>query len=37
MARAREALRVIDGVGSTFKLDNERLKWIAEDPDLDYL
>lgn len=37
MARAKEALRVIDEVGSTFKLDNETLKWIAEDPDLEYL
>ena len=37
VARAREALRVIDEVGATFKLDNETLKWIAEDPDLEYL
>jgi hypothetical protein len=37
IARAHEALRVIDEVGPTFKLDNETLKWIAEDPDLEPL
>jgi hypothetical protein len=37
IARAHEALRVIDEVASTFKLDEETLKWIAEDPDLEHL
>ena len=37
IARAHEALRVIDEIGPTFKLDNETLKWIAEDPDLEHL
>lgn len=36
-ARAEKALRVIDEVGSTFDLDIETLKSLAEDPDLEYL
>ena len=38
IARAAEAWRVIEEVGSTFKkLDPDTIKWIAEDPDLEYL
>jgi hypothetical protein len=37
IARAEKALRVIDEVGSTFKLDIETMKSLAEDPDLEYL
>jgi len=35
---AQEALSVIEEVASSFKkLDAETIKWIAEDPDLEYL
>jgi len=37
IARAEQALLEIDKIGSTFKLDNETVRSIAEDPDLEYL
>jgi len=37
IARAQQALIEIDKIGSTFKLDKETVKWLAEDPDLEYL
>jgi len=32
IARAQQALDEIEKIGSTFKIDNETLKWLAEDP-----
>jgi len=37
IARAQQALAEIEKIGSTFKIDNETLKWLAEDPDLEYV
>lgn len=37
IARAQQALLEIEKIGSTFKLDGETLKWLAEAPDLEYL
>jgi hypothetical protein len=38
IARAEQAWREILEIASTFKkLDSETLKWIAEDPDLEYM
>jgi hypothetical protein len=38
IARAEQAWREISEIASTFKrLDSETLKWIAEDPDLEYM
>ena len=38
IARAEQAWKEIREIASTFKrLDPETLKWIAEDPDLEYL
>jgi len=38
IARAEQALKEAIEIASTFKrLDPETAKWIAEDPDLEYL
>jgi len=35
-ARAQQALAEIEKLGSTFKIDNGTLRWLAEDPDPQY-
>lgn len=37
IAGARQAFAEIERIGSTFKLDNETLKRLAENPDLEYV
>ncbi len=35
VASAQQALAEVEKIGSTFKIDNETLKSLAEDPDLE--